>query len=163
MHEGEELEWHDAIPNDQIFAPSRSAPQWPVPPIVGVIETPTMRPDGSILDVPGYDAATGYLYAAHARVSARSPNPTWHDANVALNALLEPWMDFPWADPVMCYVPVANQLTIQVRPAIEGEVPGFGTTPASAAVGSRSREVCGHPGAGSRTPRLRLGHATKKS
>src|SRR5262249_57154066 len=37
---------------------------WPreIVPIVGITETPVMRPDGSILDTPGYDAATRLVY-----------------------------------------------------------------------------------------------------
>jgi putative DNA primase/helicase len=35
------------------------AGEWPFNPIVGVIGCPTLRPDGSLLDRPGYDDATG--------------------------------------------------------------------------------------------------------
>lgn len=33
--------------------------QWKFPPLTGVLEAPTLRPDGSVLDAAGYDAATG--------------------------------------------------------------------------------------------------------
>jgi putative DNA primase/helicase len=36
---------------------------WPnTPPLAGIVEGPTMRPDGSIIDTPGYDAATGLYF-----------------------------------------------------------------------------------------------------
>lgn len=35
---------------------------WKAKPLVAVINSPTIRPDGSILDQPGYDEATGLLF-----------------------------------------------------------------------------------------------------
>src|SRR5690606_2110019 len=35
--------------------------EWPFPRLAGVITTPTLRPDGSILSEPGYDPATQLL------------------------------------------------------------------------------------------------------
>jgi Primase C terminal 2 (PriCT-2) len=40
------------------------AGSWTVPSISGVITTPTLRPDGSVIIEPGYDAATRLYYAA---------------------------------------------------------------------------------------------------
>ena len=34
---------------------------WPFPDVNGIIATPVMRRDGSILDKPGYDPATGLI------------------------------------------------------------------------------------------------------
>jgi hypothetical protein len=36
--------------------------QWRLPVLTRVISAPTLRPDGSILDTPGYDPATGLLF-----------------------------------------------------------------------------------------------------
>jgi len=36
--------------------------EWPFPPLEAVLETPTMRSDGTILERPGYDVSTGILY-----------------------------------------------------------------------------------------------------
>ncbi len=35
--------------------------QWRVPPVAGIITTPTLRPDGSLLTVAGYDPTTGFI------------------------------------------------------------------------------------------------------
>ena len=35
--------------------------EWEFPRITGIISTPTMRPDGTLLTEPGYDASTGLL------------------------------------------------------------------------------------------------------
>ena len=40
---------------------------WQFPALAGVVTTPTMRPDGSILSEPGYDAATKLLLVAPPR------------------------------------------------------------------------------------------------
>lgn len=37
---------------------------WHFPPLISVISAPTLRPDGSILDRPGYDVATGLFFDA---------------------------------------------------------------------------------------------------
>ncbi len=39
-----------------------AAGQWPFPPLAGLVEVPVMRPDGSILDEPGYDADTRLFF-----------------------------------------------------------------------------------------------------
>ena len=35
---------------------------WPFPPLEGVVATPVLRPDGTVLGTPGYDRATGLFY-----------------------------------------------------------------------------------------------------
>ncbi|MEZ5784752.1 MAG: PriCT-2 domain-containing protein [Rhizobiaceae bacterium] len=58
---------------------------WRLPVLTGIINAPTLRPDGSILDLPGYDAQTGLLFDpqdAHFPVLPRDP-----DRDMALRAL----------------------------------------------------------------------------
>ncbi len=40
---------------------------WPFPVLEGVTEAPSLRPDGTVLDRPGYDATTGLLYEPSGR------------------------------------------------------------------------------------------------
>jgi hypothetical protein len=35
---------------------------WPFPPIIGIVEAPILRPDGSIMMTKGYDEQTGLYY-----------------------------------------------------------------------------------------------------
>ena len=35
--------------------------KWKLPPLTGVCDMPTIRPDGSLLSVKGYDTSTGLL------------------------------------------------------------------------------------------------------
>jgi hypothetical protein len=41
---------------------------WSLPPLDGVIETPVLRPDGSLVNEPGYDATTRLFYAQPAEL-----------------------------------------------------------------------------------------------
>ncbi len=116
----------ECVPDHTIVTGVAERAEWSgVPPIVGVIETPSLRPDGTVIDTPGYDAATGYLYAPTLDYPPIPAAPTWTDAYHALCALCEPWQDFPFASPAMTLVPIANFITLVARPAIRGEVPGF--------------------------------------
>ena len=63
--------------------------EWLFPSIAGVITTPTMRPDGSLLLSPGFDAATRLLLVAPPPMPSIPDNPTREDGLAAV-ALLEP-------------------------------------------------------------------------
>ena len=50
-------------PGDLADAMLASAGHWPnIPALLGIVEAPTLRPDGSVLDQPGYDAASGLYF-----------------------------------------------------------------------------------------------------
>ena len=93
--------------------------------LVGITETPTMRPDGSIVQKPGYDAVTGYLYEPAEAFPPVPDQPTQADACKALLALNEIFVDFPYVSEAARSVPIAAILTLVARPAIEGAVPAF--------------------------------------
>jgi len=121
-----EGEWYDATPPSSVVVACSEYGEWPgVPPITGIIETPSMRPDGTIIDRPGYDAATGYLYEPSTKFPAIPSKPTRDDAGRALGALLEPWRDFPFRAEADRYVPIAALLTLVCRPAIRGACPAI--------------------------------------
>lgn len=72
--------------------------EWRVPPIAGVITTPTLRPDGSVLTVAGYDAATRLYHVQDAALSlsAHLPvKPIRADAERALSDLKHLLKGFP--------------------------------------------------------------------
>ncbi len=100
--------------------------EWPFPPLEGVIETPTLRADGTIIDRPGYDPESGFLYLPQIDFPPTPSDPTLDDAAAAAITLLEPFRDFPFVsedDRATC---LAAVLSIAGRPAIEGPVPMFG-------------------------------------
>ena len=59
---------------------------WPFPAVSGLINAPTLRSDGSLLQQEGYDAATGLLLL-NAPSVVINPKPTRADAEAALQTL----------------------------------------------------------------------------
>lgn len=120
--------------NDPIHPPLRICNQlvgkaeWQhVPRLVGVTECPTMRPDGTILDVPGYDAETGlFFHCDHPTAFLPTPEePTIEDARSG-RALLESLVqDFPFASPAGKSAWCAGVLTSCCRYAFDGPSPLF--------------------------------------
>ncbi len=67
-----------------------------LPPLVGVIEAPILRPDGTVLSEPGYDPATGlFLYSDQQWLSVPD-EPTFDDLVVAAETLRNPLAEFPF-------------------------------------------------------------------
>jgi len=98
--------------------------EWPgVPPIAGITEVPVMRADGTVLDKPGYDNATGYLYLSQGAFEPIQEFPSQVDARAALTDLVEVWQDFPFKTEADRFIPIAALLTLVARPAITGNVP----------------------------------------
>ena len=73
---------------------------WKFPIIAGIITTPTLRPDGTILSTPGYDPATKLLLIDPPPMPDIPDNPTKDDALAALNLLKDLLVEFPFVDEV---------------------------------------------------------------
>lgn len=92
----------------------------------GISETPFMRPDGTICQAPGFDAATRTLYRPSICYPAIAEEPTQKDAEGALLDLAHVFADFPYADPAHAAVPIAALLTLLARPALtNASIPAF--------------------------------------
>ena len=62
--------------------------RWKLPVLAGIIDAPTLRPDGSILSKPGYDQATGLLLITNETAFPSIPDqPTKAEAVAALQLL----------------------------------------------------------------------------
>lgn len=98
--------------------------EWPFRPIEGVIESPTMRPDGTILCTQGYDAATCLYYwpVDDLQLPAMPESPTQADAQAALKVMRELFIDFPFEDEASADNAIATALTIVARPMINAPV-----------------------------------------
>lgn len=68
--------------------------QWMFPRVAGVITTPTLRPDGSLLSVPGYDQRTELYLCLGLAMPAIPQAPTRDEARAALAVLKEPFDEF---------------------------------------------------------------------
>lgn len=106
---------------------------WPFPVLAGVIEAPTILPDGTLLEKPGYDAGSGlFLHATNLDIRAPA-NPTRDDAQTALALLVDLMSDFPFETQADTSVALAAILSAVIRPWLR-TAPGFGfdaTTPGS--------------------------------
>jgi len=96
------------------------AGMWTLPRIVGVVTTPTLRPDGSILSAPGYDPETRLYHATDRTVTLTDAVhlPNVDDAEAALLDLKELLTDFPFTSEVSRAVALSGLITPVVRGAM---------------------------------------------
>ena len=99
------------------------AGHWPFPALAGVIGTPTMRMDGSLLCAAGYDSATGLYMHEPPPMPAIPERPTRQDALTALALLLDLLTDFPFVDRVSRSVALSMLMTPVLRAALGPAVP----------------------------------------
>lgn len=88
-----------------------------------VITAPTIRPDGTIISKPGFDAATG-LYLQGDNFPVVPECPTQQQAAEALAALMKPFDKFPFASPLSRAAHLAAVITAAIRPILD-RAPGF--------------------------------------
>jgi len=113
-------------PRDVVDALMGAARWSSVRPLVGVTETPTLRADGSILDVSGYDPTTGIVFSPPAGlVFPKVGKVDRSECKRARYALEEVLGDFPFGGPAHRSVAVAAMLTAVGRFGIEGPTPLF--------------------------------------
>ena len=118
--------WARCAPTEAIVAGVLHRGNWPhVRRLIGVLEAPSMRPDGSLIQERGYDKATGYLYEPSIEFPAIDDAPSQDDARNALAIINDLFADFPFIDESARSVPAALFLTIVARPAIAGCTPAF--------------------------------------
>src|SRR5262249_11776600 len=94
---------------------------WQFPKVAGVITAPTLRPDGSVLDQPGYDPATQLWYAPDGALTIPpcKQNPSRKDAEQALALFDDLFSGFPFVTDVDYSVALASLLTCVLRGAFD--------------------------------------------
>jgi hypothetical protein len=91
-----------------------------------VISAPTLRPDGTPLDTPGYDQKTGLLLHFDQEFDITVPlYPTQEQARKALQKLWYPFERFPFVDEDARAAHLSALLTAAIRPAVPTS-PAFG-------------------------------------
>ncbi len=121
---GREYEW--THPPTWVVQAIAARGQWPgLPPLRAVVESPVLRPDGSVLCTPGYDPATRLFYAPNGPMPQVPQTPTLADARRAVSRLREVVADFPYDKPAHCSAWLAALLTPFARFAFDGFVPLF--------------------------------------
>ncbi|GAB5517219.1 primase-helicase zinc-binding domain-containing protein [Rhodopirellula baltica] len=97
-------------------------------PLSGVVESPTIRVDGSVVQSPGYDRQTGLIYRPSIDFPTVPDSPSRSDASKALSVLMDVLTDFPIFEDADRTAWVSMVLSMIGRPCIAGYVPLFAVT-----------------------------------
>lgn len=112
------LEFFDEeiTPPRDVLSSVLAAKTWAsLPPLRGVIGAPVLRQDGTLLQQPGYDQATGFYLASSIDLPPVPDEPTTEQVNAARRFLLRELLaDFPWSQPA----DRANYLALLVTPIL---------------------------------------------
>lgn len=93
--------------------------EWNLPLLTGVIQAPTLRSDGSILETPGYDEETGlYFNPGETHFPKILEFPTKDEAQEALKILQDLLKDFPFTDEASKSVAISAILTGLTRKSL---------------------------------------------
>ena len=99
---------------------------WPgIRDLQAVINSPILRPDGTVLQTPGYDEATGLYYHPQDASMDVPAAPTLEQVQAAREALLEVVVDFPFSKPGHQAAWLALVLTPLARYTFSGPSPLF--------------------------------------
>jgi len=101
-------------------------PEWnSIYPIAGIVESPIIRSDGSIVTEKGYDRETRLFYApAENFILPEIPNkPSKEDIKKSIGLLKEIFVDFPFVDEASRINTIAALMGAVLRPIIPGSVP----------------------------------------
>jgi hypothetical protein len=129
--------WKDVTPPDSVVSAVMDEGEWPgVPPLVNVITSPTLRPDGTVLQERGYDRSTGLLYLpGNNTYPIVDDKPTKDQCMWAKEALFEVVRDFPFAKTHHQSAWLSALLTCVARTAIDGPCPLFAIDATTAGTG----------------------------
>ncbi|MET9293263.1 hypothetical protein [Streptomyces sp. NPDC003077] len=97
---------------------------WPVPPLRGVVTSPVVRPDDSVLAKPGYDPATGLYLHPHVPLRRLGPALTRGSVDRARKVVLDTMLaGFPWVEASDRAQYVGALLAPILRPRLPGPTP----------------------------------------
>ena len=104
---------------------ARNPASWGFPVLEAVVEAPTLRPDGTVLAQPGYDAASRlYLVPSPGLENIEVPEQPCSDhIEVALEVIRDAIGDFPFVDQSSYANAVGAMMTSVCRHIISGPVP----------------------------------------
>jgi putative DNA primase/helicase len=126
-YDGRSRKWKDIDPPDTLVERIIEAKHWDFSTIMGIINTPTMRKDGSLLTTEGYDPTTQLWFKSSGDVVLPSipDNPSKEDAKKALALLDELLEEFPFDGDIARSAALAALITPVLRGALPAAVPLF--------------------------------------
>lgn len=106
----------ETTPGAQSLTAALARNTWPgLHPLHGIVGAPVLRPDGTLLQEPGYDERTGFYLASKIPLDLVPSAPTAEQVSKARKFLLEEFLrDFPWVDDA----DRANYLGVLVTPIL---------------------------------------------
>lgn len=121
-----QYEFIDRRAPDPVARSVFAAMQWPTLRYLRlVVDTPIIRPDGTIFQTPDdYDPVTGFYYAPTIDFPLIPIDATHDDAVAAMRRLRDIFRDFKYTKAGMDAVVISGIMSLVGRSAIEGPVPG---------------------------------------
>ncbi|MEO3781653.1 hypothetical protein ABGB16_33775, partial [Micromonospora sp. B11E3] len=134
-----EMYEEEVTPPRDILSSVLAGKTWPgVPPLRGIIGAPVLRRDGTLLQQPGYDPATGLYLASKVALPPVPDEPTPEQVAEARHFLLGRFLrDFPWASAAdranyvaLLATPILRHFTRSLTPfaLIDATMPSSGKT-----------------------------------
>ncbi|MFE3777888.1 hypothetical protein ACFXPA_07010 [Amycolatopsis sp. NPDC059090] len=136
----------EVSPPAAVLAAVLARQSWPGLPVLRrIISTPVLRPDGTLLQTPGYDPATGFYLTANSHLEPVPDRPSAEQVAAAREFLLERFLrDFPWRSHAdlpnylaLLVTPLVRPFTRSLSPfgMIEASMPGSGKTILTSCIG----------------------------
>ncbi|MGL4174316.1 MAG: hypothetical protein ACRCTR_09675 [Actinomycetota bacterium] len=136
----------EVTPGPTVLGAVLARRSWPHLPVLSrVISTPVLRPDGTLLQTPGYDPATGFYLAGRVQLDPVPDRPTPAMVAAAREFLLGRFLaDFPWRTPAdranylaLLVTPILRPFTRTLAPfaVVDATMPGSGKTILTCCVG----------------------------
>ncbi|HEY3356883.1 MAG TPA: hypothetical protein VGQ83_26775 [Polyangia bacterium] len=123
---GDQIGWQPVRPPTWAVRQVFDSPVYPgIRCLHGVTESPVMRRDGTIIDSPGFDDASGLLYLPAGEIGSIPDKPTKEDVAAALAALFDAVCDFPFEGEEHRAAWLASLLTLFARWSFDGPAPLF--------------------------------------
>ena len=118
------VEWRPAHPPQWLARALLGRHAWSgLPRLEGVVEGPVLRADGTVLQTPGYDPASGLYLQPAIEFEPVPERPSDDQKEAALARLMEAVCDFPFAGPAHFSAWLAALLTPLARFAFPGPAP----------------------------------------
>ena len=138
--------------------------EWQLPILTRVVNAPTLRPDGSVLERPGYDAATGLLFEPQDIAFPSVPTtPDLIDHVIpAVNLLAGLLRDFPFVDEASRAVALSAILTSLIRPSLRSAPLHAFTAPTAGSGKSLLVDIASMISAGHETPVMAQGRTAEE-
>ncbi len=123
--QGEEFVETKVSPPELVVKDVMALGGWPFPALEAVVESPILRPDGSISTVPGYDSDTRLYYRPLPGFECGEipTEPNRRQIRSAMDLVNEAVGEFPYADKASAANTLALLITSLIRQAIDGPVP----------------------------------------